>query len=168
MKLYIAIIVILLASLSVVYSQNATETIVNVIGFAFSPSAVTIARNGCVRWNGLNGTVGHNVAQVTNATSVTRVTNGFYSGPQGSVGTYARCFPDAGVYYYICEPHAPGMRGNITVTGTTPTPSPGRSPRRSPTPTTTTHPIPVTTQTPTQGAASLFTAAVLVLILLLV
>lgn len=73
---------------------------------AFSPSSVTITRNGTVTWNNTSG-VTHNVtfAGTTGAPS---------SIDDHSSGSNARSFGTAGTFNYSCTLHG-GMNGSVVV-----------------------------------------------------
>ena len=77
---------------------------VEISGFAFSPSELTVAKGTTVTW--------------TNKDSVVHtVTSGsFGSGMIQNGGSYSYTFNDSGTYVYHCIIH-PSMRGSITVTG---------------------------------------------------
>ena len=75
--------------------------------FSFSPTSVTLTRNGTVTWSNEGGTTAHNVtfaaatgvpANVANMTS----------------GTATRTFATAGTFSYQCTNHA-GMSGQVIV-----------------------------------------------------
>ena len=91
------------ASVSTTQTDDGYGTAV----FAFSPAAVTIARNGTVTWTNGSSTV-HNVTFST-AGAPTNVSN--FTASSGSV---SRTFATAGVYSYQCTNHA-GMTGMVRV-----------------------------------------------------
>lgn len=88
-----------------------THTITN-SGLTFSPSEITIARGDVVKWSiGSN----HNVVEVSKASwdANGNSSNGGFSLPFG--GGEAT-FNTAGIFYYVCEPHASGgMKAIIIV-----------------------------------------------------
>ena len=86
----------------------AADASVSVNDKAFAPADVTISPGESVTWSW--GEAGHNV----------RVTDGpstFDSGFKSAGGTYAKAFPTAGTYRYVCDAHPAGMRGTVTVGG---------------------------------------------------
>jgi plastocyanin len=89
------------------------ETVnVAAVGVSFVPADVTIQAGDSVEWTGLSGG-SHTVAEVDDG-SATTWNGGFHS--PGGASTFAHQFDQAGVYYYICEPHVfSGMRGTVTV-----------------------------------------------------
>ncbi|MFA5930293.1 MAG: cupredoxin family copper-binding protein [Candidatus Micrarchaeia archaeon] len=77
---------------------------VEISGFAFSPSALAVAKGTTVTWTN-NDAVGHTITS-----------SSFNSGTMGSGGTFSFTFTQDGTYDYICSIH-PSMKGKITVTG---------------------------------------------------
>lgn len=72
---------------------------------AFSPTSVTIARNGTVTWVNSTG-VSHNVTFST-AGAPANI-------PNHSAGSNARAFATAGTFNFGCTNH-PGMTGSVVV-----------------------------------------------------
>jgi len=73
---------------------------------AFSPSTVTIIRNGTVTWSNTSG-VTHNVTFGQASGSPTNI-------PNLAAGSVARSFPSAGTFSYQCTNHQ-GMGGQVIV-----------------------------------------------------
>jgi len=92
------------------------DAAISASNFVFSPADVTINVGDKVTWSGLqNGT--HNVAQSSSAGSNVYDGSGFRSGAAGAVPSFEHTFATAGVFFYVCEPHAAGfgMKGSVTV-----------------------------------------------------
>ena len=87
---------------------------INIVGLTFVPDDITIEQGDIVLWTNTTG-VGHNV----NGTQATYPNNpeGFTSGAVNSADwEYAHTFNVAGIYDYVCDPHASAnMVGKITV-----------------------------------------------------
>lgn len=105
----IALLVLTIPALATVHS-------VGVANFSFSPANLTIQFGDTIVWHNNGGT--HNVHE-------TGTPAAFFSGaPSSAAWTYQ--YPNAseteplpvGTYHYVCDAHAPGMAGNITVEGT--------------------------------------------------
>ena len=79
---------------------------VDVTDNTFTPSTVTIQKNGTVTWNWKgSGYAAHNVT----------FTNAAVSGADDrTTGAFAKTFPDAGNFPYRCTNHT-GMNGTIVV-----------------------------------------------------
>ena len=93
-----------------VMKSYATIHVVNVVGFTFSPSSITIQQGDTVRWIKTTGL--HNVAE-TSAVPVFRSGN-----PVSTAFTYDFAFaaPLEGTYSYQCDVHfSLGMVGTVTV-----------------------------------------------------
>jgi len=98
------------------FSNAQTTHNINVVGFGFSPSNLTIMPGDIVVFNGLNG---HSATEVSeenwNANNATS-NGGFWLGIGSGTSETSVTFDESGVYYYICIPHASmGMKGVITV-----------------------------------------------------
>ncbi len=110
-------------------AMAADATVTANDGFAFGNANPTIAVGEKVVWTFANPGVAHNVA----------ATGGNWSFRSGAVsvshGTHEFTFAAAGSYSYVCELHAPGMAGTVTVLapGQTP-PPPGTPPPGGPPP----------------------------------
>jgi plastocyanin len=83
-------------------SDDAYGTAIN----AFSPSTVTIVRNGTVTWSNNSG-VTHNVTFGQASGSPTNI-------PNLAAGSAARSFPSTGTFSYQCTNHQ-GMGGQVIV-----------------------------------------------------
>jgi plastocyanin len=87
---------------------------VEVKNFSFTPKDITINQGEAVRWTCTGGT--HNV----NGSTAVYPNNpeSFANGPaKAAPWTYDFTFKKPGVYTYQCDPHAPGMKGTVTVVG---------------------------------------------------
>jgi plastocyanin len=88
-----------------VWATNHTVTLQN---FSFSPSNLTVQRGDSVTWHCVSGT--HNVHETSNPTVFTS------GSPRAATWDYTFVFDvSAATYHYQCDPHAPGMSGNIIV-----------------------------------------------------
>ncbi len=90
----------------------APTVFVEVKDFSFTPKDITIDIGATVRWTNTEGT--HNV----NGTQTVFPNNpeSFGNGPaKAATWTYDFTFKKAGVYTYHCDPHAPSMKGTVTV-----------------------------------------------------
>jgi plastocyanin len=88
---------------------------VDVKDFSFTPKDITIDPGTTVRWTNTGGT--HNI----NGTQAVFPNNpeSFGNGPaKPAQWTYDFTFTKVGLYTYQCDPHAPGMKGTVTVKGT--------------------------------------------------
>jgi plastocyanin len=111
-KLLLTASIVIIANLSIAQISHN----INVVGFGFSPSNLTIAPGDTVVFNGLSG---HSATEVSeenwsanNATS----NGGFWLGIGSGTTENKLVLNSDGVYYYICIPHASmGMKGAITV-----------------------------------------------------
>lgn len=74
-------------------------------GSSFSPSSLTIQRNGTVTWSNTSGLL-HNVTFTTSGSPANI--------PNHSSGDTDRTFAAAGAFSYSCTNHA-GMNGSVTV-----------------------------------------------------
>jgi plastocyanin len=86
----------------------ATQHTITVQNFSFSPSNLTVAVGDTVTWHCVSGS--HNVHETSSPTV-------FTSGAvRAAVWDYTFVFNvPAATYHYQCDPHAPGMSGNIIV-----------------------------------------------------
>ena len=95
-------------------------------GFAFGNPNPTIQVGEKVVWTFANPGVEHNVA----------ATGGNWSFRSGNVsvnhGNHEFTFAAAGTYSYVCELHAPGMAGTVTVLAPGQAPPPGGTPPPAP------------------------------------
>jgi plastocyanin len=73
---------------------------------SFSPSSVTITRNGTVTWNNTSGVL-HNVTFAAATGAPSNIDN-------HSSGSNARSFGTAGTFNYSCTLHG-GMNGSVVV-----------------------------------------------------
>lgn len=138
----------------------AAETSVDIVDFAFSPSAVTVDAGDTVVWTN-TGAAPHT------ATSDAGQADSWDSGTLGTGQTFSHTFSTPGTFTYFCAIH-PFMRGTVTVrqapTATaSPTPTatataaaPTSTPEPSATATPTRTPTPVT---PTPAPTATFPAA---------
>jgi len=113
MKKAILFLLITLATTSISFST--THTITN-SGFSFLPSSITINIGDTVKFVLESIHTAREVSQATwNANGTT--SNGGFDLPNGG-GTVV--LNQAGIYYYVCVPHASfGMKGTITVNSVT-------------------------------------------------
>jgi len=82
---------------------NPDVNSIEITGFAFSPSTLTIQAGDSVTWTNKD-LVAHTATAV----------NGFDSGFLEQGESYSFTFNQVGIFDYICTPH-PYMQGNITV-----------------------------------------------------
>jgi plastocyanin len=75
---------------------------------AFSPNAITIAKNTTVTWEWQGTTPAHNVTFDNTPGRPTNIAN-------RTSGSESRTFDTAGIFDYQCTNHA-GMTGRVTVT----------------------------------------------------
>ena len=87
------------------FASGATVQ-VGTSGNNFSPKDISIDVNDTVHWVGL---INHNVVSTTPAGIL-------FSGGVSAVSSYDFTFMNPGTFSYICQPHAPGMAGSVTVT----------------------------------------------------
>src|SRR5579859_4378583 len=92
-------------------SIRAASTNVNIVDFAFNPSAVSIQPNDSVTWSWV-GTFSHS--------STSNDTNLWNSGIQGTGATFSHTFTSAGTFPYHCMVH-PFMTAAVTVQSQTAT-----------------------------------------------
>ena len=107
---------LLMVIIATINSVIAAKITINNVGTTFSPAQVTIHINDTVQFVLESA---HNAVEVSKATYDANGTtsNGGFSVPNGG-GTII--FHNAGIFYFVCQPHASlGMKGIITVTGTT-------------------------------------------------
>ena len=87
--------------------KNATVVMKNI---AFSPTSVTVAKGGTVKWTN-DDSVGHDVTKKSGPGPK------FSSGPDGGMqkgDTFQQKFTTAGTIDYVCTVH-PNMKATITV-----------------------------------------------------
>jgi plastocyanin len=85
-------------------------------GLMFSPSSVTIAVGGTVRWRN-TGSVAHTVTSGTSSMSSANPGAVFDHNPLAPGGTFEFTFATAGSQPYFCRFHeAMGMKGTVVVT----------------------------------------------------
>ena len=82
----------------------ASSASVEISGFTFSPSELTVAKGATVTWTNKDS-MAHTVTS-----------SSFDSGPVQNGGSFSFTFTQAGTYDYHCSIH-PSMTGKITVTG---------------------------------------------------
>ena len=120
-----------IALAALVSGTYASDQVVNVSDFAFSPRDVTVSVGEKVTWTNTQGE--HNV----------RFEDGSFEMPSDAMSgwTVERTFNAPGTFRYYCEPHGgpngSGMAGSVTVTGSAHTPDPvppGGSPPGPPPP----------------------------------
>jgi plastocyanin len=87
--------------------EPAAPGTVNIQGFAFGPSALTVATGATVTWTNLDG-ADHTVTQTGGLV--------FKSPDLATEDTFEVRFDEAGTFQYICKFH-PAMRGTVTVEG---------------------------------------------------
>ncbi len=100
--------------LNVVSCEVVPSVFIEVKNFSFTPKDITIDPGTTVRWTNTGGT--HNV----NGTQAIFANNpeSFGNGPAAPAGwTYDYTFTKSGLYTYQCDPHAPNMKGTVTVKG---------------------------------------------------
>ena len=94
--------------------QAATTRDVDMIGFAFNPSTITIQTGDSVRWTQRDDFTVHTTTSGTPPASP----NGLWASPLLSTGeTFTHAFTQAGTFTYYCIPHAFTMSGSVTVQG---------------------------------------------------
>lgn len=81
---------------------------IDISGFAFSKTALDIAKGTTVTWTNKDGT-GHTVSSGTPPTK-----DGKFDGQVAAGGTFSFTFNDAGTFKYFCAIHN-SMTGTITV-----------------------------------------------------
>jgi plastocyanin len=102
---------------------------------------LTIQTGETVTWDFAGTVQVHNVASSNYAPNDPGWRKGpppTYATPLPSNGTFSRRFDAPGTYEFVCQAHAPGMRGTIVVEGegtVTPTATPTASPTSTPLPT---------------------------------
>lgn len=84
-------------------SNGASNTTVDIKGFAFDPSAITVPRGSTITW--------------TNRDSAPHTVTGdiFGSGSISQNGEYSHTFQEAGTFDYHCKIHT-NMQGKVIVT----------------------------------------------------
>ncbi|WP_235921368.1 cupredoxin domain-containing protein [Lentzea tibetensis] len=128
--------------------QAAATTKVEIMNYAYSPSALTVAPGDTVVWTN-HDSAPHNVVVTSGPEKFTSPTL-----QQGQTYTYT--FTKAGTYQYYCSIH-PDMKASVTVSGGTTPPTttpPTTTPPVTTTPPTghpTTHPSSPTSTPPTSG-----------------
>jgi plastocyanin len=87
-------------------TQQPGENQVNIQGFAFIPSSITVSAGTTITWKNLDSAV-HDVTSTGGPAS-------FYSGNLSQGQTWQFTFENAGTYTYKCSIH-PYMTGTVTV-----------------------------------------------------
>jgi plastocyanin len=120
----------------------AATSAVNIQGFAYSPSPVTIRVGDTVTWTNRDSAQ-HSARFAGMGTSVLS---------QGQSGSLT--FTVAGTFNYDCAVHGSAMQGTVVVQAATPAPTqpPTQPPTPQPTPPPTAPPTPVRTAPPTSAA----------------
>ena len=95
-------------SKSTAVSQSASGSAekINITGFAFDPSSLTVKEGTTVTWTNNDPTI-HTVTSDTGA---------FDSGDLAQGATFSFTFTTAGTYVYHCTPHHARMSGTVVVT----------------------------------------------------
>ncbi|MBE7509056.1 MAG: T9SS type A sorting domain-containing protein [Bacteroidia bacterium] len=99
----------------------ATNHLINISGFSFSPATVNAAVGDTVTWNVTGPHTATQVSQATwNANGNTPLSGGFDFTPANtSNGTSFIVCTSVGTVWYVCKPHASmGMKGQINVVAT--------------------------------------------------
>src|SRR5262245_1853052 len=92
----------------------ATTRDVDIVGFAFSPSAVTIQVGDSVRWTQQDSFVVH----TSTSGAPPGTPNGLWdSGGLATGSAFTQLFSSAGSFPYYCTPHFTFMIGSVTVQG---------------------------------------------------
>ena len=86
-------------------NPSSSANAVDISGFAFSPSNITVKVGGTVTWTNMDSSA-HTVTGITS--------NGPDSGTLQKGQTYSFKFTEAGTYKYSCKFH-PSMTGTVTV-----------------------------------------------------
>jgi plastocyanin len=122
MRKYTVLAAVLAGVLAVPGAAMADATVTSNDGFAFGNANPTIAVGEKVVWVFSNPGVQHNAA----------ATGGNWSFRTGDLsvnhGTHEFTFTAPGTYSYVCELHAPGMAGTVTVLAPGQAPPPSGSP----------------------------------------
>ena len=84
--------------------SNAGTTNVEIKGFTFSPSTITVPKGATVTWTNMDD-VAH---------TVTSDDGKFDSGSVTKGQTYSHTFTEAGTFAYHCTPH-PNMKASVVV-----------------------------------------------------
>ena len=87
---------------------GGAKAAIDISGFAFSKTALEIAKGTAVTWTNKDGT-GHTVSSGTPPTK-----DGKFDGPVAAGGTFSFTFNDLGAFKYFCAIHN-SMTGTITV-----------------------------------------------------
>ena len=95
-------------------AQAATTHDVDMVGFAFSPSTVTVQSGDSVRWTMRDEFTSHTS---TSGTPPGTADGLWDSGFLATGQTFTRAFSQAGTFPYYCVPHAFSMFGSVTVQG---------------------------------------------------
>jgi plastocyanin len=101
-------------------ARAANQTVTATTSDEFVPAAVTVLAGESVTWNNV-GNGFHNVHFDDNSFVAP-------SSPSSDAWSVQRIFTSPGTFRYICEAHAPGMSGTVTVQapGTIPGPGPAQ------------------------------------------
>lgn len=95
-------------ALVALYAMPGLATVHNVTAqnWLFDPADITVSQGDTVIWTNIQGT--HNVHHTGDPS--------LFGNSVGSGWTYTFIFNlEAGVYEYVCQPHAPDMAGSVTV-----------------------------------------------------
>lgn len=88
-------------------TQPATTNTVEIKGFAFNPSTITVTKGTTVKWTHNDG--------APHTVTTTSAPVDFDSGRMNKGGTFSQIFDTAGTYEYYCSIH-PSMKGKVIVT----------------------------------------------------
>ena len=91
-------------TVNVVDNNNPTTHYINIQGYAFSPSSITINVGDTIVWTNYDS-ASHTVTSNDGTFDSGSITNG---------NTFSFTFTNAGTFDYYCAPH-PGMTGSVTV-----------------------------------------------------
>ena len=91
-------------TVNVVDNNNPTTHYINIQGYAFSPSSITINVGDTIVWTNYDS-ASHTVTSNDGTFDSGSITNG---------NTFSFTFTSAGTFDYYCAPH-PGMTGSVTV-----------------------------------------------------
>ena len=91
-------------TVNVVDNNNPTTHYIDIQGYAFSPSSITINVGDTIVWTNYDSA----------SHTVTSNDGTFDSGSIANGNTFSFTFTSAGTFDYYCAPH-PGMTGSVTV-----------------------------------------------------
>ncbi len=113
-KTYLFLLLIALCSLQA-YATVYTVTVQN---FQFSPATINNVQIGdTIKWTWVNG------SHTTTSTSIPAGATTWDHAMTQSSTTFLYKVTKAGVYNYVCTPHAPGMAGSFTVSAVSAVPA---------------------------------------------